>query len=123
MPSLAFLLGNWVLLQFSTAPHGWVWLLGCCGCLVGAFLLSGVLRTGLLLAAILFAGVFWQLLHVQTILAERIPAPLEGKTLLVTGTVASIPHRSVSAAAPATESAWPTWTTTATWMCYWRATT
>ncbi len=45
------------------------------------------------LASVLLVGFFWSVLHANFVLAQRLPAQLEGKDLVVVGRVVNLPHK------------------------------
>lgn len=90
---LAFLLGDSLLLTLSSLPNlVWVWLLLIiCATFYFFRALHAAPLHKLLFACLL--GFAWGLLHAHAELNLQLPTDLESKTLLIKGTVASIPEQ------------------------------
>jgi Predicted membrane metal-binding protein len=85
--TFVFLLGILLLLQFSTLPHlFWLFLLP-----ITFFVI--LVKSPFRIIGYFFCGFLWAMLRAQIILSDGLDRTIEGKTLIVTGQVISLPEK------------------------------
>lgn len=92
MTAIGFILGCWLLLQWSYLPSLWALFFVASVFFCGGFFLKCRWCPLLWVVGCFAMGLFWQGWHCQELLKHRLTAPQEGKTLIVVGAIVDIPR-------------------------------